>query len=206
MLGNVAGDDKFGQVIAQMSTFAEGLNEIRSAVDTGVQQLVSKPKGEQAELEAERQQVTLEHIGRAVNELANFNASLAEIKTLLDEQMDHSAKLAAEQTATQSETLKAAVELMAEQNKSDAERKPMRIQVVNRVPHTFLDVMRNQFRVMQTWMEPILQLCEALPEAKGLRKAAKATQKNYQEIIGKIEDSTEQKIHDIIDAEIIDDE
>jgi len=63
---------------------------------------------------------------------------------------------------------------------------PQKIQVINKVPNIFLDIIRNQFRVLQTWMEPILKLSDAFPEADGLKEAAIATQQNYEHLIDKI--------------------
>ena len=63
---------------------------------------------------------------------------------------------------------------------------PQKIEVINKVPNIFLDIIRNQFRVLQTWMEPILTLSNSLPEAEGLKEAAIATQQNYEHLIDKI--------------------
>ena len=57
---------------------------------------------------------------------------------------------------------------------------------VIKVPNIFLDIIRNQFRVLQTWMEPILRLSDAFPEAEGLKEAAIATQQNYEHLLDKI--------------------
>ena len=46
--------------------------------------------------------------------------------------------------------------------------------------------MRNQFRVLQTWMEPILELADSNPNAKGLLNAARATEEHYAETIDKV--------------------
>ncbi len=59
--------------------------------------------------------------------------------------------------------------------------------MINKVPDVFLEVMRNQFRVLQTWMDPILKLAGTMPEASQLGSAARATGDSYEEMIGKIE-------------------
>jgi len=61
-----------------------------------------------------------------------------------------------------------------------------KIEIINKVPNIFLDIIRNQFRVLQTWMEPILKLSEVFPEADGLKRAADATLENYDQIIDQI--------------------
>ena len=55
------------------------------------------------------------------------------------------------------------------------------------MPTIFLDIIRNQFRVLQTWMDPILAMAEALPEAEGIGDAAKVTERNYSELLDKIQ-------------------
>ena len=36
-----------------------------------------------------------------------------------------------------------------------AEVNPYRVEVVNRIPRVFLSIIREQFRLMQQWMEPL---------------------------------------------------
>ena len=36
-----------------------------------------------------------------------------------------------------------------------AEVSPYRVEVVNRIPRVFLSIIREQFRLMQQWMEPL---------------------------------------------------
>ena len=61
-----------------------------------------------------------------------------------------------------------------------------RIQVINKIPDTFLEVMRNQFRVLQTWMEPILELAKENQAAAGLAQAARATEAHYEKTIDQV--------------------
>ena len=59
--------------------------------------------------------------------------------------------------------------------------------MINKVPNIFLDIIRNQFRVLQTWMEPILKLAEVFAEAEDLKKAAQLTEANYKQMLDKIQ-------------------
>ncbi len=43
-------------------------------------------------------------------------------------------------------------------------------------------------------MDPILKLSEVFPEAEGLKKAAEATQKNYDKLIKQIGDSESEEV------------
>ena len=119
----------------------------RQALDTGVQHLTAK----QAPTETET--ATLSQVGQVVNELSNFNKSLEQMKTMLE-----SGAMSASAGLTQGAGTPTQM--------APSEQK---IEIVNKVPNIFLDIIRNQFRVLQTWMEPILKLSEVFPEADGLK-------------------------------------
>ncbi|MEM7456303.1 MAG: DNA repair ATPase [Planctomycetota bacterium] len=157
LLGSASKDDQFSQVIAQLTTFSDGLNQIRGVLDMGVGKIVDAQTEEANVL----QTATMREISHAVGELATFNKTLDEIKDLISD-----GAIAGDDTAGSS---------------------TQKVQVINKVPDVFLEVMRNQFRVLQTWMEPILNLAESMPEASQLGSAARATGDSYEEMIGKIE-------------------
>jgi len=161
LLGSASDDNQLGMVIAQMTTFSEGLHDIRTAMSKGVSQLIAA-RGEDG---TTIQTATLREVGHAVAELAKFNSALDGIRNAVE------TGLAGGSAGT------GGVAGPAQQHN---------IEVINKVPNIFLDVIRNQFRVMQTWMGPILQLAEAFPEAEGLKRAAVATEKNYERLIKQI--------------------
>ena len=164
LLGAAGGEGQIGQVIAQLTTFSEGLHEIRSTLDRGVKQLSSNGL-EPNPIET----ATMQQVAHAVAELSKFNATLAEMKTMMSQGVASASDSAG----------------------PSANIPQQKIEVVNKVPNIFLDVIRNQFRVLQTWMDPILKLSEVFPEAEGLKAAAQATQKNYDKLINQIDDSVE---------------
>ncbi|MFT7631653.1 MAG: hypothetical protein ACI87E_002692 [Mariniblastus sp.] len=163
LLGAAGGDGQLGQVIAQLTTFSEGLYDIRKSLDAGVKHLTGDADDNPIET------ATLQQVGHAVSELAKFNITLDEIKTMMGEGIKTSSDTAA---AAQPAAMQ-------------------KIEVVNKVPNIFLDIIRNQFRVLQTWMDPILKLSEVFPEAEGLKKAAQATQRNYDKLIKQIGESSD---------------
>ena len=165
LLGAAGGDGQLGQVIAQLTTFSEGLHDIRSTLDKGVKQLSGTSEPSTIET------ATMNQVGHAVSELAKFNETLAAMKTMMGDGIKTSASGIGAAAATPQEH---------------------KIEVVNKVPNIFLDIIRNQFRVLQTWMEPILKLSEVFPEADGLKKAAQATQRNYEKLINQIGESSNQ--------------
>ena len=54
-----------------------------------------------------------------------------------------------------------------------------------------LNVLRNQFRVLQTWMEPIMELASQNPAAKSFVAAAGATEANYQRLLDRLGNDAE---------------
>ena len=159
LLGSAGEDNQIAQVIAQMSTFSEGLADIRAAMATGVQQLVAAN-----EASSERdsiQSVTMRELDDAKLQLSQFNENLKEIQDAIE-----NGAIASKQTP--------------------ADIPDQKIQVINKIPDTFLEVMRNQFRVLQTWMEPILELAKENQAAAGLAQAARATEAHYEKTIDQV--------------------
>ena len=172
MLGAAGGDSELGQVIAQLSTFSDGLGKIQTTLDKGVTRLVSAQEEEPSAFE----KVSMQQVSHAVVELAKFNASLADVKSIVADmqqdrdpnQPDSASKVARDAAAVAPAPVQ------------------QKIEVINKVPPIFLEVIRNQFRILQTWMEPILALAESLPEADGFKQAMSATAQNYDEFFEKV--------------------
>jgi len=149
---------QLGQVIAQMTSFSEGLHQIQRAVSRGVSQLTAQRDEQDSQI---MQSATLQQVSQVVLELAKFNQT---IETL-------AARLSDPATAGSTTT---------------GGKEPYTIQVVNRIPPVFLDVIRNQFSVLQTWVEPIIELAATHPNAKNLVKSITLTKKNYEKLLDRI--------------------
>ncbi len=167
VLGAAGGDDQLGQIIAQMTTFSDGLHGISSTLDKSMKTMLAKDDNESESLQA----VTLREISRVVGELAKFNGTLESIKIAYEQHGETIAKLP----------------------RHLSEHK---IEVVNKVPNVILNVLRNQFRVLQTWMEPILKLAETNPQAESFVRASKATEANYQRLMDKMASEEEEAPED----------
>jgi len=164
LLGSVDGDDQLGQVIAQMSTFTTGLGDIKRTLDAGVDRLTESKQ----QADEQFKDATAKEISQAVAELASLNATISNIRSEFGEAQSAGAVAGAANVAS-----------------GPVEKQ--QIEVINKVPSIFLDIIRNQFRVLQTWMEPILKLAEVFAEAEDLKKAAKLTEANYKQMLDKIE-------------------
>ena len=64
---------------------------------------------------------------------------------------------------------------------------PTRIEVINKVPRQFLDIIKAQFLVLQNWFEPLMKATEMRGiEADQLRSALKVSLERYEELLRKI--------------------
>ena len=171
LLGSAGGDDKVAQIIAQMTTFTEGLNEIRTTLDSGIEKL-STPEGEDENV---METATLRQVGHAVEQLSKFNATLDGIKQLMESGVMTRVPETPEPTA-------AAIAANAAPPSP-----PQQIEVINKVPQSFERIIEAQFRILQTWLEPLLKLSETIPEVEGLVQATKLTEKQYRKMIEKFD-------------------
>jgi hypothetical protein len=81
LLGSADGDDRFSQVVAQMTMFSEGLNDIKNVLNAGISQLA----GARTEATTTTSPVPSEQFSEAVQHLAAFNDKLDSIRTSLEE-------------------------------------------------------------------------------------------------------------------------
>ena len=164
LLSGASEDDGFGRVIAQMTTVSEGLISIQKSVESGMKQMAASAA----------QDDSPQRLKSAVSELEKFNKTMTGIKKLM--------KDGVKTQGTNTAPLTKPVAHVSEKGID-----PIEVEVINKVPTIFLDIIRNQFRVLQTWVDPIMALADSIPGAKGLESAAKATEQNYDELLQKIQ-------------------
>ena len=64
------------------------------------------------------------------------------------------------------------------------------ITVVNKIPPSLLKVLRQQFRLMEGWMEPLLKSSQAQQgEMRELREQIETTLEDYERLIGQVRGS-----------------
>ena len=175
LLLGTTGDDQLGQIIGQMMVFGEGIKDIRVALDKGVARLSDTEQASAV------QTATMREVSHAVAELSKFNQTAGEMKELMLQGGTGASGFGAGGNA-------AATPLGA---------LPPKIEVVNKIPKAFLAVIRNQFQIIQTWMEPILKLSQVFPEAEDLKRAAEISDENYRQILNIIEKFKELKSDDL---------
>lgn len=174
------GDDKFGQVIAQLTTFSEGLAEIKNTLEIGIGAVGGKKKDKEPTF---MEKVVSEQVSGAVQHLGEFNESLKSIQSSLE----NVAELGnLKQIADDMDVLKSASEHQIEESKAiKLGKKPYKINVINRIPTAFLDVISAQFTVLQSWVEPMAKM-QTL-EADQFKRAVEATFERYKELVDHVQ-------------------
>jgi hypothetical protein len=170
VLGAAGNDNVAGQLIGQISTLADGLGEIRSAVELGIQ--AWREPAPASENQSPMEQLTLVQLGQIVQEFSKFNESLTDLKSALTNSLK-------------------------ETSRGDHEMAPQRIHVVNKVPQAFLDIIRYQFETLERWLDPINKLAASMPPAKRLSKTAKKVADNYKNIVKELEARAENETEDL---------
>ena len=201
-LRGVGSDDKVGQVIATLSTFSDGLDSIRKAVTEGVTR-ISETNGKD-EIDP-----TDEHIATAIAKMEGLGAGLAALSERLNDGLMQIARLADRPLNIEvppidvkwpetplvaapppTEHVPAAPTVVDDEGSSAEMVRPDRITIVNRLPRTMMNVLEQQFELMQGWMRPLLEMSTAQKEEFAeLRPMVEDCLKHYRVLLRKLEDA-----------------
>jgi len=183
-LKGIGEDAQFGQVLLQLTNFAEGLDAIQEALAGGLNQMLRK-EAEAAEAEPPPLRATFD--GQT---LAAIHALAGELKTALARREGPDAALASV------EAMKGLVEglktTLAQRPAAEpaAALPPTEIQVVSKVPTVILDVLRQQFKLMQGWLAPVFKETQAQSEEiRRLRELMDASVASYTTLIAELEEA-----------------
>ena len=170
--------DRMGQVIAQLSSFSEGLDAIRGAVTESVETLREEPEAKVDEPAAELV-LAEESMGRLEKLLS---------KTLTDMRPAATKKQpSVVETHLSADTLKAMAGMIAKIPQAAAgpvtqggAAKPSTIQIVTKLPRVLLQVIHEQLKLFQKWLDPILsQSSKNSLQLKGQRESLVKMVGNY---------------------------
>jgi hypothetical protein len=150
--------DQVGQVILQLREFSDGLHAIREAMGEGVKHL--------SERDTEQRDV---HLTALMQQVAGLRTNLDDIAGAVKE--------AAEKAPGQRLEIAAPTELP-----------PQKVVVQHKVPRSVLDVVKSQFEVMNTWMEPLLSATAAqTQEYQKLQSSVQTCLANYYALLEELE-------------------
>ena len=211
--------DKAGQVIAQLSTFSDGLDAIRDALTDGVTQMSQRSEEPEDDDNADIER----HVERLSQHLQSLQEGMHTVGESLTGGLSRLGELAAQRepvAAPVSVAPPAAAfdadairELAAEiralaptvkepkkprvkvtdhgPDESTAEAKTVgqatKITVVNKIPPTLLNVLQQQFELMQGWMEPILKATNSQSqEMQQLKASLDACLDDYGKLVKRV--------------------
>ncbi|HIA18321.1 MAG TPA: AAA family ATPase, partial [Planctomycetaceae bacterium] len=190
-LKGVGSDDKVGQVIVQLSSFSDGLLDIRETLSKGVSQLAESASGE-----PESDSTAL------LGQVGDVKTSIDQLRDALGEGVKQMAKARVEQAdaATTQGTggglssdaiMQLTEELRALTTGSipvDPDSPTQRVSVMHRVPREILEVLTNQFQLMDQWMKPVLESTNQNNTAiKELQGTLESCLGSYSALIAKLE-------------------
>lgn len=204
----ISSDDKTGQVIAQLGVLSDGLDSIRRAMATGVDQLTEQREAK-AEVEpvVEQESFDIDALVEALSgQLDGLQAGMASISQALDTGLTKVGDMgsqfgdltqllssaAASPAAEATTTAPPASSAPAPATSGESESIENRITVVNRLPKSFTGVLREQFELMRAWLEPIHRATSAQSaDIRNLRKRLEDSMKAYEALIGRIDSDSD---------------
>ncbi|MGC1274454.1 MAG: DNA repair ATPase [Planctomycetaceae bacterium] len=191
-LRGVDQSDRFGQAIAQLSLFADGLTDLRETLSGGIDRLADgrppSPSIDNAAVVA-----PLNEIHRV---LAALGASVQEnLARLADRQTDAGEPRHVTLDPNLLRSIIESLQPIAANNRNGDEAPaptamPDTVTIVNKIPSTLLNVLREQFRLMETWLKPVLSASERQSkDYEELTRQIRTCLSNYERLVGRIEAS-----------------
>jgi len=178
----IASDDKTGQVIATLGNLTDGLDAIRKAVTTGVaESIAANEAAAESETAAPAANDATEHFALLLaEELSTLRSSLNAINE----------SIANNAAAVREAGTHAASQPSSEDEPQSSEPLSNKITVVNKIPPTVVGVLKQQFKLMNAWLQPIHKSTTA--QRKDMRKLQSQLDECltlYTKLIDRIEDS-----------------
>jgi hypothetical protein len=185
--------DRFGQAIAQLASFADGLSEIRETLAGGIDRIATnaavKP-GATAAADgiAERLDALRETLSTLATSLGDGLGQLAASATT------HTPRHSADPELLRKliESLRPAEPPVRVVSENGDVTSSASITVVNKIPPTLLNVLREQFRLMESWLRPVLLSSERQAnEINELSRQIETCLAGYERLVGRIEATRE---------------
>ena len=185
------GPDAVEQLVGQLDGVTSGLDQIRQAMTEGLDRLVS-PENSSEQVASVGPEIA-GHVAGLRESLDAIRDALAEAAARPVTIADNDAP---ESESTDDDGLSANIVEPDDPEDEDGEEElephdgANTITVVNKIPPSLLKVLRQQFRLMEGWMEPLLRSSqEQRGELQKLREHLETTLEDYERLIGQVGDS-----------------
>jgi len=178
-LRGIGAEDKVGQVVAALSTFADGLDAIRKAVSEGVAAVSQQDDA------SERQRMEL--LSSGLTSLAEkMSTSLAVLEQIASRPVEVNVPTVEMNWPSEGIPM-APVPVASAEATSFA---PQQITVVNRLPKTVYGVIESQFSLMEHWLKPLTELAARQhTELTELRPMVEQCLRSYRQLLSKLEEA-----------------
>ena len=159
----ISNDDRTGQVIATLANLSDGLNEIQKALTGGLTALTERQINELEAPTPEPPEQSLPSFDVLREDLQGLSTGLAAINQSIVAGMSE----LAESRTPLSDTTHTPTSVSRATEQSSGTERPTdavdsgRITIVNRIPQTVVAVLKQQFRLMNQWLEPIHQASQS---------------------------------------------
>jgi len=177
---SLGGEERAAAVITQLAAVNEGLGDLNTTLAERLTAMRTPAETTNSAAEGE----TAKAMGAAIGAAA---AQADRIATALDAIGRSLASRDAAPTHAAAATL---AQPAATLSQPAAAREPMEVRVINRVPETFLIVLKEQFNLMRSWLDPLVRLSTGQrAELDELRTALATLGDRYEQIIEQLERS-----------------
>jgi hypothetical protein len=194
-------DDKFGQLVVQLSTFSDGLESIRRAMSEGVTQLAETKPNEEG---------SSNQISALIREIGTLKSGLESIGGVLNTgvqqmlEMSEKTRLAPAPSGNGGVSPEQFSELVAALQASAAKPSdarpapplpPQKVIVQHKVPQVVFEVVKAQFELMQSWLAPILAAENMQStDIQQLQKSIDTCLNSYAALVEELEEAKQQRL------------
>jgi len=172
-------DEKFGQMIVQLSSFSDGLESIKRVIDGGMGRML-----EESEKAAKVEPLPLK---------ASFDADVLDAMRELAGEMKTA--LTGRQAAGGAETevaMRGLIDELKAVRAADEAIDPQQIHIINKLPTSFLAILRQQFKLMEGWLKPIYEHTqEQSAEIEELKRVIGENLGEYASLIKQLEEAAD---------------
>ncbi len=186
--------DRFGQAIAQLALFADGLSDLRGTLSDGIERLANRtetvPTIDPAQTAiADRLEELRGAFGAMVKavEINRLQPALAASKPNEPSKLTIDPEIVHQFAELLRANAPSHVRIVDGDGQTSA-GPPAAITVVNKIPPALLNLLRDQFRLMEAWLRPVLSASERQSdEMSDLAAQIKTCLADYERLVGRIE-------------------
>jgi len=172
-------DEKFGQMIVQLTSFSDGLESIKRVIDSGMGRM----------LEENEKATGIEPLPLK----ASFDGdALDAMRELVGEMKAAFTERQSDGGAETQVAMRGLIDELKAVRAADEAIDPQQIHIISKLPTSFLAILRQQFKLMQGWLKPIYEQTQGqTQEIEGLKQIINQNLGEYQTLIKQLEEAAD---------------